>query len=126
MRRHSLLSLILFFALGVKAIIPAGWMPTGEKAFEIAVCTGVETHIVWLDSKGNLHKQDPSRKSADTSDEEPCAFGGQASVANIATIAPLVVKLAATQQPVIAPSVVTVGQGLAAPPPPSTGPPLQI
>ena len=116
-------TLIVVLALAIRLAVPAGWMP-GKEAFELTVCTGVDTETYWLDRDGTLHKSKPH--GDDGKIDKPCAFGGMAS-------------LAATAQPAEPPtprnreiasymfgSVVAVGQGLAAPPPPQTGPPALI
>jgi hypothetical protein len=123
-RRNFALTLLLSFALFAEALIPSGWMPTGGKAFEITVCTGTDTHSLWLDRAGKLHKQDPDKKNSN-SDSKSCAFAGLGAA----------VDLPVDTQPAIEPQgpnittpaprlVAAIGKGLAAPPPPQTGPPL--
>jgi hypothetical protein len=110
-------------AVAVRGLIPMGWMPTGERGFEITICAGVDTHKVWLDSDGKLHQQDPSKKPVP--DLEPCAFGALAMAAVISDIgasdippAKMAVALGRSEY------LVSIGRGLAAPPPPATGPPI--
>jgi hypothetical protein len=126
MKRDFALSLILSFALLAKALIPSGWMPTGGRAFEITVCAGTDTHSLWLDDKGRLHKQDPDDRNT-KSDSKPCAFAGLGAAVDLPVIPPLKRKPLATGATTsVARSVAAIGQGLAAPPPPPTGPPLLI
>lgn len=114
---------IALIAVAVRGLIPMGWMPTGERGFEITICAGVDTHKVWLDSNGKLHKQDPSKKPAP--DPEPCAFGALAMLANLgdnsAAYFPAVKRAKALGR---SEYLVSIGRGLAAPPPPATGPPI--
>jgi hypothetical protein len=119
--RHLAAALVLM-ALAMRVLVPSGWMPTTERGFALTICTGVDTQTIWMDSKGKLHKEDPTK--GDAVEHSPCAFAGAppALAANadmaVAAIAP---------QPRIVPSFVwqdvTVGHGLAAPPPPAIGPP---
>lgn len=61
-------------ALAIRIAVPSGWMPSNERGFALTVCTGMDTQTVWMDSKGKLHKEDPSKgKSVEHS---PCAFAG--------------------------------------------------
>jgi hypothetical protein len=120
---NRLLIAIALFAVAVRGLIPMGWMPTGERGFAITICTGVDTHNVWLDSKGKLHKQDPSKKLAP--DPEPCAFGALAMAAVLSDISSSDIpaaKMAAALG--CFDYLVSIGRGLAAPPPPATGPPI--
>lgn len=117
-----LLLIIALIAVAVRGLIPMGWMPTGERGFEITICDGIDTHKVWLDSDGKLHKQDPSKKPAP--DPEPCAFGALAMAAVINDISASDIpsaKMAVASGR--SDYLVSIGRGLAAPPPPATGPP---
>jgi hypothetical protein len=123
-RRRFALMLVIF-ALAVRMTIPAGWMPSADHSFAINVCTGINMSTVWIDTKGQIHKSDPEKhKSAE---HEACAFAGLAMAADLAqpdsaVSAPLM------QANIAAKSIVhsSIGRGLAAPPPPSTGPPSYI
>jgi hypothetical protein len=116
---------IALIAFAVRGLVPAGWMPTGERAFEITICAGVETHTVWLDSKGDLHKQDPSKKVVP--DAETCAFGAIAfAIASDGYDATTFKLLQNSALENVAEFSVAIGRGLAAPPPPATGPPILI
>jgi hypothetical protein len=119
-RRLALAFVVL--ALTVRALVPNGWMPDGERAFALTVCTGVDTQTIWMDSKGGLHKQHPDGHKQ--SKHWPCAYAGHADastpVADVNSDADL--RLLAIREP-IDPLHVAIGLGLAAPPPPQTGPP---
>jgi hypothetical protein len=120
LRRLALACVVL--ALAMRITVPSGWMPSSERGFALTVCTGMDTQTVWLDAKGKLHKEDPSKgKSVEHS---PCAFAG-ATAANDLPVADLHFAMPhrPAPLPIFAVSEVLVGKGLAAPPPPATGPP---
>jgi hypothetical protein len=126
--RHFALTMI-FIALAIRAAVPAGWMPSSERAFALTVCTGIETSTVWIDANGEIHKSDPSKQGGehDNSEHEPCAFAGAALALHIPdNIALATPRVSFATRPGSSPSAVTIGQGLAAPPPPATGPPSLI
>ena len=116
---------LIVLALALRIMVPAGFMPSTERSFALTICTGMDTQTVWMDKSGTLHKEDPSKgKSVE---HQPCAFAGAAiagdflsSVSQIA-MAPLALPI-----PGFVKREVSVGAGLAAPPPPAIGPPSFI
>jgi hypothetical protein len=116
---------LIVLALALRVIIPSGFMPSSERGFALTICTGMDTQTVWMDKSGKLHKEDPSKgKSVE---HQPCAFAGAAMAADVLSaefqIAMAPVALAI---PVFAKREVSVGAGLAAPPPPAIGPPSYV
>jgi hypothetical protein len=112
-------------ALAMRVIIPSGYMPSSERGFALTICAGMDTQTVWMDKSGKLHKEDPSKgKSVE---HQPCAFAGAVITADFP---PAAVQIAmppvALAIPVFAKREVSVGAGLAAPPPPAIGPPSYI
>jgi hypothetical protein len=125
-RRNVGLTLLLSFALFVKALIPSGWMPSGEEAFEIIVCAGTETHSVWLDKNGELHEQDPGDAKGDGARKGSCPFAAIAQAADLPSPAIMADPVGPSSYVTYAPlPAIAIGKGLAAPPPPQTGPPLR-
>lgn len=118
---------LLGLALLSRGFVPAGWMPTGEQAFAVTICTGMDMQTVWMDRDGGVHKSDPSKKNHDGGSAQDCAFAGFGTVA-VAADADYAVRLGsfAEVEPAQSSALTTIGQGLAAPPPPSTGPPVLI
>lgn len=117
---------LIALALTMRALIPAGWMPTvGEKGFTITICAGGEMQTMWMDGQGKLHKADPSKKKDGGSGGQDCPYASLAAAA-LPAMAPGadIVAIAAEQNDAPLPSAVAIGRGLAAPPPPATGPPL--
>ena len=112
-------------ALAMRVIIPSGYMPSSERGFALTICAGMDTKTVWMDKSGKLHKEDPSKgKSVE---HQPCAFAGAAITADFpATALRIAMAPVALAIPVFAKREVSVGAGLAAPPPPAIGPPSYI
>jgi hypothetical protein len=121
MKRFALLLVAL--ALAVRLAVPTGWMP-GEKTFQLTLCTGVDTETVWMDSKGKLHNQKPH--GGEGGEKQPCAFGGALAFDSSAGFGQHLARVEPFVSAGFARPEVTVGRGLAAPPPPQTGPPILI
>lgn len=122
---RNIAAALIVLALALRVIIPSGFMPSSERGFALTICTGMDTQTVWMDKTGKLHKEDPSKgKSVE---HQPCAFAGTAMAADVLSadfqvaMAPLALAI-----PVFAKREVTVGAGLAAPPPPAIGPPSYV
>jgi len=123
--QHIPLALIAF-AMLLRVIVPAGWMPTtdADGAIRISICTGMGPETAYIDRDGKLHKEAPSGTHHDP---QPCGFG----VLALGLIDPplptlLLPFVAATTVELATSQTVSIGHGLAAPPPPSTGPPSLI
>ncbi|RHW16795.1 hypothetical protein D1610_13800 [Sphingomonas gilva] len=114
---------ILGAALLLRVLIPTGWMPAhgADGATRITLCTGMGLVQAWVDADGTIHDKQPREKSAA---DQPCAFAGLAMAGDLPDVAAL---LEAAALPIATPlatrSSTAIGQGLAAPPPPATGPP---
>jgi hypothetical protein len=122
---RNIAAALILLALALRVIIPAGFMPSSERGFALTICTGMDTQTVWMDKSGKLHKEDPSKgKSVE---HQPCAFAGAAMAADVLSadfqvaMAPVALAI-----PVFAKREVSVGAGLAAPPPPAIGPPSYV
>jgi hypothetical protein len=123
--RHIPLTLIAC-AMLLRILIPAGWMPTTgvDGMNRISICTGMGAETAWIDRGGKIHKETPSSSHHDL---QPCGFGvlGLGLNETPALILPLP-ALAADVVALVARQTPSIGHGLAAPPPPSTGPPSLI
>ena len=122
---RNLAAALIVLALALRVIIPSGFMPSSERGFALTICTGMDTQTVWMDKSGKLHKEDPSKgKSVE---HQPCAFAGAAMAADVLSadfqiaLAPVALAI-----PVFAKREISVGSGLAAPPPPAIGPPSYV
>ncbi|HEY7800976.1 MAG TPA: DUF2946 family protein [Hyphomonadaceae bacterium] len=129
------LGAIALLAMLVRAIVPAGYMlaqaDTGQGRFlTVEMCEGHAAKVIDL----NTGKQvDPSSLSGeapeegeDRSQNAPCVFASTASLATPgATAEP--VEFLATQAVEFGVDLnIRPGRGIAAPPPPSTGPPSAV
>jgi hypothetical protein len=117
---------LILCAFFVRMMIPSGWMPTVDGAgyTRISLCTGMGEQAAWIDTKGGLHKSDPGKKQQETA---PCVFASLGAALDVPHLAVPDAPVTKSQDdsgqvPVSA----AIGQGLAAPPPPSTGPPILI
>jgi len=119
---RNLAAAMILLALALRVIIPSGFMPSSERGFALTICTGMDTQTVWMDKSGKLHKEDPSKgKSVE---HQPCAFAGTAMAADmLAADFQIAMAPVALAIPVFAKREISVGSGLAAPPPPAIGPP---
>lgn len=123
--RERFALLLVVAALLLRVMIPAGWMPTASTGYAITLCTGAGVVSAWVDADGTVHKDKPSPAYGA---EHPCAFAGFAA----ALIAPAVLDSALPLLSTIATPLIgwafeqAVGRGLAAPPPPPTGPPASL
>ena len=118
-------AIFILMALAMRVIIPSGYMPSAERGFALTICAGMDTQTVWMDKTGKLHKEDPSKgKSVE---HQPCTFAGAAIAADCpATALHMAMPPVAQAIPVFAKREVSIGAGLAAPPPPAIGPPSYI
>ena len=129
--------LLATLALLVRLAFPTGFMLSPERASlpTLVICTGQGAMTVAIDAQGQAHevkgdageaKGGQDHKS-DGKTTHPCTFAAATAVVVapvlIATLAPVALgqvldaPLMTTQRP---------GLGLAAPPPPTTGPPARI
>ncbi|MCB2088739.1 MAG: hypothetical protein R3E18_04095 [Sphingomonadaceae bacterium] len=127
-RQTSLFSafatLLIGAALLLRVAIPAGWMPdTGaDGVMRVTLCTGYGKVAAWIDEDGTLHRGEPA--DDDGNDGKHCAFTATALSLATADMPDLPQPQAMPQDvPPASLRDLAPGQGLAAPPPPATGPP---
>ncbi|HTU13002.1 MAG TPA: hypothetical protein VMG08_19085 [Allosphingosinicella sp.] len=132
--RDARLGLLLACALLLRGLIPAGWMPAGD-GLSIQICadatgstdTGFATAAQrqFEQALGPAADRKAKDRGADhPGKDQPCAFAGLATAwtgAEAPALAPPIAVAATLEPP--APAAAFVGRGLAAPPPPATGPP---
>ncbi|MFZ4747916.1 MAG: DUF2946 family protein [Sphingomonas sp.] len=117
---------LITVAMLLRLVIPAGYMPTTDAtgAIRISVCTGTGAQTAYVDRDGKVHKEAPDGKHQDP---QPCGFGALSVGLATTLVATLVLPSVVANLAIIAAHAApSVGKGLAAPPPPSTGPPSLI
>jgi len=119
-------------ALVLRIAVPAGWMPQAtDGGFRIAMCHAIPDAATRIDMAAAQALLDAA---LDTGEPEPakqvpgdpdCAFAGFAGPMALHDVAPLTDTVAPNEaRPVFHPYRNSApGRGLAAPPPPATGPP---
>lgn len=127
---HSrvLTALLLAVLLCGKLLVPSGWMPVQtQRGLTIMLCSGNGPAEAWVDEAGQLHQghKPGDGGKGEPGAKDPCPYGAL----NVPVDVPAALALAAPLAPtsaVIPPltRAVAVGRGLAAPPPPATGPPV--
>ncbi len=125
--------LLLLFACAmlVRALIPTGWMPIADaQGFRILLCSGtgpaMPTAKAPMDhAMAGMHHEKSSEHHSQ-GPEHPCAFAGVTPAIDSPTLAAPLPPVHIRATPVLARTRVTVGHGLAAPPPPQTGPPTFV
>jgi hypothetical protein len=114
------LMLVLFAcALLVRLLVPAGWMPAADASgAHLVMCDGGAAAMPahGMDhGKAPMHHQGPS--------DHPCSFAGPVAAIDTPLVAVPLPPVAPRYALAIERRAGAVGRGLAAPPPPPTGPP---
>jgi hypothetical protein len=121
----KLMLAVLALSLLVRLLIPAGWMPAHiGGVIKITMCSEGVATPAWVDRDGKVHKSNPAdgHDAADGS----CVFAPMAAQADMPDVLAFASVLPPVDQPLLSRPTVTIGQGLVAPPPPSTGPPALL
>lgn len=116
---------ILAAALLLRLIVPAGWMPgtAADGSMQIELCTGQGVVKAWVGHDGQIKDNVPSQSSID----QPCAFAGLSmAIAHIEPVVVMPAMLASVVPGILLSRSISIGRGLAAPPPPATGPPATL
>lgn len=123
--RGAVIGVLLALALLVRLVIPAGWMPVAGNGYAITLCTGAGMVSAWVDADGIVHKDD---KGPAQQGDHPCTFAGlSADLLAGGALSALGHFVAFSGVIVAKPfETVAIGRGLAAPPPPPTGPPANL
>ncbi|MES1156496.1 MAG: hypothetical protein ABUL73_01840 [Alphaproteobacteria bacterium] len=124
--RFNLRGTLLIFALTammMRAVVPPGYMPAhgADGTISLSFCNSAEAPLVLDLATGKIKHDRTGDKS-----HGPCVFAGAPALASVPTQAALAApyRIVFTDRALSA--SVHVGAGLAAPPPPSRGPPLLI
>lgn len=120
---RGLITAWLALVLLARLLVPAGFMPAVQNGPAVVLCTSAGMVTGWINADGTVRKQQDKQNTAP---DAPCAFAGIG--ASLDSIPPVVARVAVTMVtvPTLSPNTaVSIGRGLAAPPPPQTGPPHQ-
>ena len=128
------LGAIALLAMLVRAIVPAGYMlaqaETGQGRFlTVEMCEGHAASVIDLDTGKQVDASKfPGKGSGKPDDKShaPCVFASTASVATPVAIAEPIEFTATQKVEFGVDHTVRPGRGIAAPPPPSTGPPSAV
>ena len=125
---------LLLLCVALRGFIPAGWMPSFDRTgMSLVPCSGFAT--AWPEPSAHAGHDMHSMHHGDAAPEhdgkakhdmasQPCAFAASAVDISRADFG-AAFKLPAAAESIFAPFLaVQIGRGLAAPPPPQTGPPL--
>ncbi|OYW28256.1 MAG: hypothetical protein B7Z44_09065 [Caulobacter sp. 12-67-6] len=125
--------LLACVAIALRVLIPQGYMVAASPqagSFPIVLCTSQGARTINSEAAG-YGAQRPSDAPVEHPDDQKsdpsCAFSVfNAGVAAEAPLLAVMVDWRWARRPIPVAPQTTPGRGLAAPPPPSTGPPLQI
>jgi len=112
---------LLAVVLLARVLIPAGWMPSSDQGRWISICSGDGKSMAFVDPHGNSK---PSAPAHGDHTMQHCVFAGASVTDDLPSLgSALLVPFATVSAPVWPFVQVAIGHGLAAPPPPKTGPP---
>jgi len=128
--RHTSVAALLAFALIVKLLLPTGWMPVfGSRGITLEMCGSYGPPPPALakamaQAAHRMAGHDEHKQHDKQAHDQPCAYAGLSFAAIDADAPPA--PVAPPHAEPLAPTsfAVAIGRGLAAPPPPSTGPPV--
>jgi len=120
--QRRLLLAVFACAMLLRIAIPAGWMPVAQAdGWRLTICPGMTSGESVAAMPGMHHHKAPVGHDQG---DRPCTFAGLGLAVALPDLPPAPALLAAVAEPASsAPGVVALGRGLAAPPPPATGPP---
>lgn len=118
-------------ALLLRILVPAGFMPSTSShangGYAITLCSDMSGMTAWVDQDGKLHKGEKPT-SDQSSKHQPCVFSGFATALTLPGVAVPTILAPLAPAAIFASFLdhSAIGQGLAAPPPPQTGPPAHL
>ena len=136
LKKHALAFAFLAISLLTSSIVPEGWMPAkaSDGTFTVRICSQglTEAERMHVEALAQaqvdhaMHGDDQHFGDDHQAASDPCPYGVVANAFAVPPVSPTVaepVEGIEADLPLIA-SNVGIGMGLAAPPPPSTGPPI--
>lgn len=128
--RH-LAPVLAALALLARMLVPAGFMPmvSAQGVPTLVICTGtgpiaIPAHSMHGIEMGHAHQKQHDAPATSHDGDHACPFGAMAAVADLAGLPPVLPMpfVVAAARP-LSKLFARPGLGLAAPPPPKTGPP---
>ena len=129
---RGLLIALLFCVLAVRVVVPQGfmWASAADGSPRIVLCSGfgAASGLTQIAATALAAQHDSDRRDHDgKSVDHPCAFAAASAAINLAGDAhPATPQRLAAAAPVARYRFLRPGIGLAAPPPPKTGPPAFV
>ena len=128
-RSHKAFALaVLACALALRLLVPQGWMPVSDAhGFRLTLCSGTGPMDMPMASMPGMAAQHDKSGHDQPAAEHSCPFANLALALAEPVVPALTSPTVFTVEAIDPrPLAVTIGRGLAAPPPPSTGPPLPV
>jgi hypothetical protein len=119
---------VLTCALALRLLVPQGWMPVSDShGFRITLCSGSGPVDMDMAMPGMAMHHGKADHGQQPMPDHACAFAGL-GLALAEPVLPTLLAPSAITTEAMAPKplAIAIGRGLAAPPPPSTGPPAFI
>lgn len=125
LRRPSFLLSLVFAAMLMRVLVPQGWMPASGG---LTMCVGGQRVALSAEAQTLMAAHGvPVPEDSPPPHDAPCAFAGFGQGLADPVLPELTIPVFAPFATVEAAApAVAIGRGLAAPPPPSTGPPTTI
>ena len=117
---------VLACALALRMLVPEGWMPVSDaQGFRITLCTGTGPMDMTMAMPGMAMKHGHTDHGPQPMQDHPCTFA-HLGLAFAEPLLPALAlpPLARAEALAAKPLAIAIGRGLAAPPPPATGPPI--
>jgi len=128
-RYRGLTVVLLACALAMRMLVPSGFMltPAADGALPmITVCTGQGAMTMPMPADMHHAAPDDGAPHQDKAPDHPCAFAAASAAVDLAALwHPVAPAPADAAAPPSFHAFIRPGLGLAAPPPPKTGPPLR-
>ena len=126
-RGHRMLALaVVACALALRLLVPQGWMPVADgHGFRLTLCSGSGPMEMPTASMPGMAGHHDDSGHGQPAAEHPCAFANLGLALAEPVLAVFAAPLLSSSEAIDPkPLAIAIGHGLAAPPPPSTGPPL--
>jgi hypothetical protein len=127
-KQSRFIALMALLALAIGSLFPSGYMLDARAGgLEVTLCTQGGNVTAYLLADGTLVQDGQNAPLHNDQSDGPCdfAFHSGPALAQFSPNAQPQPKFVAVRSPLLAKHSIAPGRGLAAPPPPKTGPPSQ-